>query len=204
MAVTPGGSAGPSPRRRGSLGQRNRGGLRAGSIPAQAGEPSGTPTRFRLSGVHPRAGGGARSHRWNTGPRGGPSPRRRGSHDKSGDAVGYHGVHPRAGGGAATPARLARFIWGPSPRRRGSHVWHRRSGKDEGSIPAQAGEPYKARPTHGPRRVHPRAGGGAGGSLVGAQSGRGPSPRRRGSHAGRPGEIGHLGSIPAQAGEPLG
>jgi hypothetical protein len=153
----------------------------SGSIPAQAGEPLALGGRFLHMGVHPRAGGGASICAIIVPTGTGPSPRRRGSrclvlrtcHDggsipaQAGEPLPRSAhlsrwrVHPRAGGGAGkTPARPD-AIKGPSPRRRGSRDVQLGLRLDDGSIPAQAGEPRRAARSEVRRRVHPRAGGGA-------------------------------------------
>ena len=71
-----------------------------------------------------------------------------------------------------------------------------------GSIPAQAGKPLRAVVTWPKLRVHPRAGGEAGGCSPYRPPMPGPSPRRRGSRAPRAAAPARQGSIPAQAGKP--
>ena len=51
------------------------------------------------------------------------------------------GVYPRAGGGTQGVQRLARHWPGLSPRRRGNPISVQHIRTDNGSIPAQAGEP---------------------------------------------------------------
>ena len=152
----------------------------------------------------------------------GPSPRRRGSPSpkwpprassgsipaQAGEPSEYASeslsirVHPRAGGGAPPTKTTSRRPPGPSPRRRGSRSRGRHAGRQRGSIPAQAGEPRPAEPRRSPRRVHPRAGGGAIGNTHKVPAVGGPSPRRRGSPLTQMEHRPARGSIPAQAGEP--
>ncbi len=166
-------SPGPSPRRRGSHRCRRLRCRPSGSIPAQAGEPSGPPEGSSSPGVHPRAGGGAFASFGSPSMTSGPSPRRRGSQRS-----------------------------GPSPRRRGSQSGRWRRDIIGGSIPAQAGEPLvQVRPARC-QWVHPRAGGGAEAHAPWLAARPGPSPRRRGSLALPEKYDGIIGSIPAQAGEP--
>ena len=80
----------------------------------------------------------------------------------------------------------------PAPRRR------RRS------IPAQAGEPPRSRPTHRGRSVYPRTGGGTLDMSGVATGSMGLSPHRRGNQASRRARRPRTRSIPAQAGEPGG
>ena len=70
---------GPSPRGRGSPLARHVLEAHPGSIPAWAGEPSGTCSSSWPSRVHPRVGGGATYVRATAKWAGGPSPRGRGS-----------------------------------------------------------------------------------------------------------------------------
>ena len=76
------------------------------------------------------------------------------------------------------------------------------AGQAAGSIPAQAGEPFRMSGKEGGDGVYPRAGGGTGKDHGGGQQGNGLSPRRRGNprHPCQPRR--RWGSIPAQAGEP--
>ncbi len=214
---------GPSPRTRGS---RGRGGgvvRRFGSIPAHAGEPLSRCSRKILTGVHPRARGGAATGRPQRQVDGGPSPRTRGSRQKT---AGHHqrtrsipahagepehldrdgderAVHPRARGGAQCGMMYAPFVEGPSPRTRGSHCIGVVESKCSGSIPAHAGEPTTHRRRQARPRVHPRARGGAVVSALFPVVPMGPSPRTRGSHRRQRPPLPGGGSIPAHAGEPL-
>ncbi|CAH2603741.1 conserved protein of unknown function [Rhodovastum atsumiense] len=172
---------GPSPRGRGSRGQRGGRGVAAGSIPAWAGEPSHLCSSQFLSRVHPRVGGGAQDGGGGAVEIQGPSPRGRGSPVRTSDtseglrsipawagepAVARNPgrqvqVHPRVGGGAAgrlLPQSLGR---GPSPRGRGSRAFMVPPVRRSGSIPAWAGEPLSLEPVTLWGRVHPRVGGGA-------------------------------------------
>ncbi len=217
------GKPGPSPRRRGSHRPVRSGLTSLGSIPAQAGEPSGHLWPMLEPLVHPRAGGGAAGAVIPVPGVPGPSPRRRGSPElhialrvrkgsipaqagephSSDHRATLRGVHPRAGGGAAAVRPKDRSIHGPSPRRRGSQSFIVGCRCPQGSIPAQAGEPLLSRCCRACLRVHPRAGGGASSTSAPRDTGGGPSPRRRGSPYCR-GVAGRVyGSIPAQAGEPL-
>ena len=92
---------------------------------------------------------------------------------------------------------------GLSPRRRGNQALCERIESDPGSIPAQAGEPIHAYRSDGAIRVYPRAGGGTVSLLGSIGVLMGLSPRRRGNLEGAVLQDRRLGSIPAQAGEPL-
>ena len=138
---------GPSPRVRGSPGQRIFFPGGDGSIPACAGKPAFTSRTSALSRVHPRVCGeatmpGAAGDRVQ-----GPSPRVRGSPSKASmpsirtrsipacagkPAREQRGpaavqVHPRVCGEALERARQRRERLGPSPRVRGSRYPRRRT-----------------------------------------------------------------------------
>ena len=171
-------------------------GLGQGSIPAQAGEPR--PEGLRP--VYPRAGGGTLAAGSPTGPSRVYPRAGGGTNDWSRTGVG-HGVYPRAGGG--TSADGARES-GLSPRRRGNPTYPETEiASPIGSIPAQAGEPNAwhlgSIPAQPRTRVYPRAGGGTVRRDERATA-RWVYPRAGGGTACA---IGHRGSIPAQAGEPL-
>ena len=194
-----------------------------GSIPAWAGEPLGGEGAGRAAQVHPRVGGGAWCSDVGDDFIAGPSPRGRGSHDL--DLVAHPvvrsipawageprsrrtrrtatEVHPRVGGGAELRRRRAARRDGPSPRGRGSRAQALDGPRHERSIPAWAGEPYRARPARCGTEVHPRVGGGAAGETLVLLAPGGPSPRGRGSRCRAAERAGHKGSIPAWAGEPL-
>ena len=193
---------GPSPRGRGSRVEPAGGRRGERSIPAWAGEPSPPAPPLRPPRVHPRVGGGAStldrrgflSH--------GPSPRGRGSLNRSCSRRTTTTVHPRVGGGA-TDTRVHRATEaGPSPRGRGSLHLPLRGTAQRRSIPAWAGEPLAATGFDPMHEVHPRVGGGASVRHVCDALLYGPSPRGRGSRDARLADGGHLGSIPAWAGEP--
>ena len=113
------------------------------------------------------------------------------------------GVDPRARGGAPAPANAVVTSAGRSPRTRGS----RGSGycyyDPDGSIPAHAGEPFRAWRHFIRLRVDPRARGGARQAPYNVDSDEGRSPRTRGSQGPPTTPLLSPGSIPAHAGEPL-
>ena len=172
-----------------------------GSIPAQAGEPSGRSTLRSSPRVYPRAGGGTAS---------------RGAHHEP------VRVYPRAGGGTQSGAAGGACVQGLSPRRRGNLLragrlvvgdgsipalaGNRGRGVREvdgvGSIPAQAGEPATTATSGRRPWVYPRAGGGTSGASGFHSSESGLSPRRRGNPGQALPGAARRGSIPAQAGEP--
>ncbi len=95
-----------------------------------------------------------------------------------------------------------RQAWGPSPPARGSRARPDHQGDGEGSIPACAGEPPRARFIARAVRVHPRLRGGARRSSGRAIGTSGPSPPARGSRDPGVRDRDLAGSIPACAGEP--
>ena len=112
-------------------------------------------------------------------------------------------VYPRACGGTFVILNSGDFPRGLSPRMRGNHPHDEGRKARMGSIPAHAGEPWRCRHQHRPRRVYPRACGGTPGYTYRVYSSWGLSPRMRGNLG-----LHHLdgvlvGSIPAHAGEPL-
>ena len=113
-------------------------------------------------------------------------------------------VDPRGCGGAYGRARDADGLRGRSPRVRGSRSVMKAFISAPGSIPAGAGEPRPRRCSRCERRVDPRGCGGAVASKASPSSKLGRSPRVRGSHLLVLGEVLHVGSIPAGAGEPQG
>ncbi len=192
---------GRSPRTRGSLRLAVRRRMTQGSIPAHAGEPQSMPRQAVPLGVDPRARGGARPPAPRAWPAEGRSPRTRGSRHargagglRAGSIPAHAGepichiasrgmprVDPRARGGAIPDnAERWRFA-GRSPRTRGSPIGRREQQHLGGSIPAHAGEPRLIIPRCPPRRVDPRARGGAAAVPAWNPPGAGRSPRTRGS-----------------------
>ncbi len=215
---------GLSPRTRGSRRAACRGGCETGPIPADAGEPMGNGPSETGDGAYPRGRGGAwhsltmfESFR-------GLSPRTRGSRfsgpckacvrrpipadagepllrDRPREG---EGAYPRGRGGAGAGDDEDDYDKGLSPRTRGSLIDDVAVFTGSGPIPADAGEPRRARCRRPPDRAYPRGRGGArtGGARPTAQWGL--SPRTRGSR--RAGDAGddRAGPIPADAGEPCG
>ncbi len=152
---------GPSPRGRGNLCFCRFRTVRAGTIPAWAGEPH----KWRKAPVfrwdHPRVGGGTIHGGFEKTQMQGPSPRGRGNHRAvccqpslrgtipawAGEPVGNArrgGVlwdHPRVGGGTDLESQTPDGNWGPSPRGRGNLVAALAKAPTTGTIPAWAGEP---------------------------------------------------------------
>ena len=175
--------AGLSPRVRGSRVRVLRPRAGEGSIPACAGEPAIDGTLKPVCGVYPRVCGGALASVIGTGAGGGSIPA-------------CAGEPPRPPGGRGR-------VRGLSPRVRGSRDAVSRPDHRDGSIPACAGEPSRGWPRRITSRVYPRVCGGARASHRAGRVHQGLSPRVRGSPPDREAHVGHAGSIPACAGEPL-
>ncbi len=197
---------------------------REGPIPADAGEPCSARTKSRGSRAYPRGRGGARDVSGHQGGLQGLSPRTRGSRWETVQAKPAtgpipadagepllrdrpregEGAYPRGRGGAGAGDDEDAYDRGLSPRTRGSLIDDVAVFTGSGPIPADAGEPRRARCRRPPERAYPRGRGGArtGGARPTAQWGL--SPRTRGSR--RAGDAGddRAGPIPADAGEPCG
>ena len=111
-------------------------------------------------------------------------------------------VYPRGCGGATVWTASRLLVGGLSPRVRGSPLHRPRAAPRRRSIPAGAGEPPRPCPPRAARRVYPRGCGGAPRISRSTDPSGGLSPRVRGSLLNSRGELGHVGSIPAGAGEP--
>ena len=218
-----GGRQGLSPRRRGNRSPAQPARAPRGSIPALGGEPTTHSPATPAGRVYPRAGGGTsqviRTARGNPG----LSPRRRGNPAPRRSRPAPEWVYPRAGGGTDCSIRARTAAWGLSPRRRGNQFPECSAVNGLGSIPAQAGEPSRSSRRACPAAVYPRAGGEPGSPRSRRQRGRvypragggtlgtgttsaspvGLSPRRRGNLYGHGLVALSVGSIPAQAGEPV-
>ena len=174
--------------------------------------------------VYPRAGGGTTTLSGMNPSSTGLSPRRRGNRAPARPFRVEHGsipaqageplrtsttertfgVYPRAGGGTAHFWAIADTTAGLSPRRRGNPDRRLTRRARSGSIPAQAGEPTRGPLTLLLAGVYPRAGGGTGAECPDQRSVSGLSPRRRGNRSAARERPSSSGSIPAQAGEPVG
>ena len=163
-------ATGLSPRVRGNRPVEGIVGLRAGSIPASAGEPSCSSPTSLAGRVYPRECGGTRCDGADALDGRGLSPRVRGNRrrlprqsDLRGSIPASAGepseptasrprwwVYPRECGGTARDADLRLQTEGLSPRVRGNRLRHRHAPNGFGSIPASAGEPSPASPF--PRR----------------------------------------------------
>ena len=214
---------GLSPRVRGShlLAVASR--HRDGSIPACAGEPTGTTLFVTYGRVYPRVCGGAQRVVVGRVELEGLSPRVRGSLSAYVELTrlsrsipacagepGYirldghlRQVYPRVCGGAAIPGKVSGTRSGLSPRVRGSRPYCRDQGGNNRSIPACAGEPSSLVSQRYSGRVYPRVCGGATNRSWPDLRDRGLSPRVRGSLMTSAFGTGLTRSIPACAGEPV-
>ena len=196
--------------------------VRAGSIPACAGEPE-VSRRIRCQRrVYPRVCGGtapwkmARPTRW------GLSPRVRGNQRLGAEAgrlrrsipacAGEPGqaapdgrcnrVYPRVCGGTAGGLPKTERGPGLSPRVRGNPKYSGTEATDARSIPACAGEPRKYFRMVSASTVYPRVCGGTPTPLPEGGNDWGLSPRVRGNRHAAPCPVAAVRSIPACAGEP--
>ena len=214
---------GPSPHVRGIPAPAANRCVRAGSIPACAGNPG--LSRAWRSGrwVHPRMCGesakmidipiddmGPSPHVRGI-PRGGPTgpwrhrsiPACAGNPCPCRAGRAGHGVHPRMCGESAVGVVRVAMTAGPSPHVRGIRTTGAWRWPGSGSIPACAGNPRSFCSLRARQRVHPRM---CGESLaeVGIRTFRqGPSPHVRGILIERRLHHARRGSIPACAGNPL-
>ena len=159
--VTFSATAGLSPRVRGNRCAGGSGILRAGSIPAGAGEPAERHRDRWRSGVYPRGCGGTVRYMQAPPSPAGLSPRVRGNPCKMFPAAESVGsipagageparstvgnvcvrVYPRGCGGTTRSAHLGVLVRGLSPRVRGNRHVPEHCPQRLGSIPAGAGEP---------------------------------------------------------------
>ena len=112
-------------------------------------------------------------------------------------------VYPRACGGTCPACSRFNPVPGLSPRVRGNRGQVVPCARDQGSIPARAGEPLSRSRKSKTRRVYPRACGGTAARLGLVTASKGLSPRVRGNRWRRMTSPVRRGSIPARAGEPL-
>ena len=112
-------------------------------------------------------------------------------------------VYPRVGGG--NPALSKPMMWrrGLSPRGRGKRTRRSSLNTPRRSIPAWAGETFRAGSSYAQGRVYPRVGGGNLHACRRASRMRGLSPRGRGKRQNNDGATPIARSIPAWAGETM-
>ena len=196
--------------------------VRAGSIPACAGEPSLRCRRQPFHRVYPRVCGGTAPVSPSLSVRNGLSPRVRGNRS-SGDAlraaersipacagepdpephsVGADRVYPRVCGGTLLRDDVAYPLQGLSPRVRGNRFLLAARERRLRSIPACAGEPPRRPRTSSRGTVYPRVCGGTSTRWQLAAAVMGLSPRVRGNPVRDAIRQPQSGSIPACAGEP--
>ncbi len=191
---------GPSPRARGRQKTGSHQHLRAGTIPARAGETSRAGSRAPRPWDHPRARGGDVRSSTSVVDVGGPSPRARGRRGRVRPCLRRGGTiparagetrslralkripwdHPRARGGDPATISASRFFQGPSPRARGRPAHADIPLRVGGTIPARAGETSPRSSSARRRRDHPRARGGDPGRKRRPSWSSGPCPRARG------------------------
>ena len=197
---------------------------KAGSIPANAGEPIDDRGRLRSLRVYPRERGGTCHNPYAAACNTGLSPRTRGNPLASHDLVAHSGsipanagepllfarlvahvqVYPRERGGTRNEVTGLSPLPGLSPRTRGNPGVAARPPAGAGSIPANAGEPTPIRRQPAQYRVYPRERGGTSVASNSRCAASGLSPRTRGNRQALVRAPGGHGSIPANAGEPLG
>ena len=117
--------------------------------------------------------------------------------------LGQHGVYPRERGGTAADRSALFTELGLSPRTRGNLAHAASAGVSDGSIPANAGEPVSVLRKVAAVGVYPRERGGTSFGVDRRCRAPGLSPRTRGNPPASHLAAGGLGSIPANAGEPL-
>ena len=110
--------------------------------------------------------------------------------------------YPRGRGGTRRGCELQRSGRGLSPRARGNRCCRRCWQRQQGTIPAGAGEPSCIQPWQSLNRDYPRGRGGTQSRLQVGQDVLGLSPRARGNLSNIPDAVGQHGTIPAGAGEP--
>ena len=114
---------------------------------------------------------------------------------------GRYGVYPRACGGTLSPQSIWTVTTGLSPRLRGNEFALRYTQREDGSIPALAGERKKIYSTRLQGKVYPRACGGTAPVFASVFVTQGLSPRLRGNVPVALFSHDQQGSIPALAGE---
>ena len=176
--------------------------MRAGSIPACAGEPRYGGVGQGLGEVYPRVCGGTAIRLMPTTMRRGLSPRVRGNLQRTTVIRTPEGVYPRVCGGTQAADAYTPVVQGLSPRVRGNLPLSPARVPSRGSIPACAGEPVLTKPTSCMRWVYPRVCGGTCRLGTYPASKQGLSPRVRGNRMDADAESTSTRSIPACAGEP--
>ena len=192
---------GLSPRVRGNRAKICAGRLLRGSIPACAGEPSGTRAELFCARVYPRVCGGTPAYQQPPSGQRGLSPRVRGNRLSVCLACGWNGsipacagepmdnsrcpesraVYPRVCGGTGCAPSGVAIPAGLSPRVRGNLGMIGTAQARRRSIPACAGEPVPLRTQLAAREVYPRVCGGTDNGIIASCGSTGLSPRVRGN-----------------------
>ena len=213
---------GLSPPTRGNHIRRDERHIRAGSIPAHAGEPRPERPPARTSGVYPRPRGGTRQSRPPCLSLSGLSPPTRGNHRRPfrdiswGRSIPAHAgepfwdllhtgdttVYPRPRGGTIICQCDAGEPHGLSPPTRGNRAGLALLAGFARSIPAHAGEPISLPSAPFAFPVYPRPRGGTRAQTNPPKAVSGLSPPTRGNPTRRADLTINSGSIPAHAGEP--
>ena len=174
------------------------------SIPANAGEPEEEAAGPPIEKVYPRETRGNLVEIARRRDGLGSIPANAGEPFASTRPPRHPRVYPRERGGTLAALRLRRVLPGLSPRTRGNPEIPDGEVDQQGSIPANAGEPPR-RQSHRPRPgVYPRERGGTAMAYLASQVDEGLSPRTRGNHPYAAACNTLLRSIPANAGEPGG
>ena len=195
---------------------------RRGPIPARAGQPSPTCLIALLRRAYPRSRGAtdlvAKVHALKKG----LSPLARGNlHHHVGDGL-YLGpiparagqpisptslmlaarAYPRSRGATAYTGGGGEHRVGLSPLARGNPLGESQPRRENGPIPARAGQPTRAESISTLATAYPRSRGATTGSLPTRSAGQGLSPLARGNQPGRRRIAERPGPIPARAGQP--
>ena len=155
--------------------------LRAGSIPACAGEPAYGHGLGNRLWVYPRVCGGTSDGGIFQPVKEGLSPRVRGNLFRGGNVTICYRVYPRVCGGTKAVGGMMPGEWGLSPRVRGNLFMPCEKSPYVRSIPACAGEPHLTRVPSPPLRVYPRVCGGTAFAMLVRPALTGLSPRVRGN-----------------------
>ena len=192
------------------------------SIPAHAGEPLSSASRWGTFGVYPRPRGGTMSMSMSMSASLGLSPPTRGNRPRAilvvraGGSIPAHAgepkfwrghgdsrsVYPRPRGGTELRFVHDNQVRGLSPPTRGNRDEADDAWENGGSIPAHAGEPLSVLTCDFRIRVYPRPRGGTRDIRAFRARFAGLSPPTRGNHANPQGSLFPPRSIPAHAGEP--
>ena len=215
-------SPGLSPRARGNRVMSHANRLLAGPIPASAGQPCCSATRWPWSRAYPRERGATTVTSRDVQSDNGLSPRARGNRGRACRLGGGRGpipasagqprravrlrsdwrAYPRERGATRGQQRGVRRLSGLSPRARGNHHRSRQAEELPGPIPASAGQPLMRARSAAWVRAYPRERGATSNSKTVDPRITGLSPRARGNRAQRGRQGAAAGPIPASAGQP--